>query len=114
MMQRDTNFKIGVGGSILEPDKSLIVMETRQTHLTIRFKMLGEKKSFRPSKGPNFDFLPKFRPYGLPKDFDLYYFYETSKLFVFSERLLSNQNFTFGIKKISSKLLFGMASPGFR
>jgi hypothetical protein len=42
MMQRDTNFKIGVGGSILEPDKSLIVMETRQTHLTIRFKMLGE------------------------------------------------------------------------
>ena len=26
MMQRDQNFKIGIGGSILETDKGLIVM----------------------------------------------------------------------------------------
>jgi hypothetical protein len=43
MMQRDKNFKIGVGGSILEPDKGLIVMEKRQPlrHLTLRFRNVG-------------------------------------------------------------------------
>ena len=43
MMQRDKNVKIGVGLSILEPDKDLIVMETRQPlrHLTLRFRNVG-------------------------------------------------------------------------
>ena len=39
MMQQDEVVKIGVGGSFLEPDNRLIVMETRQPlrHLTLRF-----------------------------------------------------------------------------
>ena len=43
MMQREENVKIGVGGSILEHDKDLIVTETRQPlrHLTLRFRNVG-------------------------------------------------------------------------
>jgi hypothetical protein len=42
-MQRDKDIKIGVGGSILEPDKGLIVMETRQPlrHLTLTIRNVG-------------------------------------------------------------------------
>ena len=39
MMQQDEIVRIGVGGSIVELDNGLIVMETRQPlrHLTLRF-----------------------------------------------------------------------------
>ncbi len=43
MMKREKKLKIGVGNSILEPDKGLIVIETRQPlrHLTQRFRNVG-------------------------------------------------------------------------
>jgi hypothetical protein len=43
MMQQDEIVKIGVGGSFLEPENGLIVMETRQPlrHLTLRLRDVG-------------------------------------------------------------------------
>ena len=43
MMQQDEIVKIGVGGSFIEPDNGLIVMETIQPlrHLTLRLRNVG-------------------------------------------------------------------------
>ena len=60
MMQRDKTVKIGVGGSILEPDKGLIVMETRQP-LEVFNSDLGMLGEFPRATDYNFHLLWHFR-----------------------------------------------------